>query len=111
MSDTDTVSPTVSSSEDPQVRKLREVRRALDISQEKMAQILGVSYASINRWEQGRAYPTGTTLDVYLALQSALANGASAGDIVIAANSKQRGIFLLELFMQAYGQTGQVGQT
>jgi putative transcriptional regulator len=37
---------------------VREVRRQLAISQEDLARELGVSYATVNRWENGQAKPS-----------------------------------------------------
>jgi len=37
---------------------LREVRRQLAISQEDLARHLGVSYATVNRWENGQSKPS-----------------------------------------------------
>lgn len=36
---------------------LRQLRRERDITQEELAQILGVSYQSVSRWENGTCYP------------------------------------------------------
>ena len=35
--------------------RLRELRASLELSQEKLAQRLGVSFATVNRWENGRS--------------------------------------------------------
>jgi len=37
---------------------LREVRRQLAISQEDLARELGVSYATVNRWENRQSKPS-----------------------------------------------------
>ncbi|MBN1843834.1 MAG: helix-turn-helix transcriptional regulator [Deltaproteobacteria bacterium] len=37
---------------------VKEVRRQLAISQEDLARELGVSYATVNRWENGQAKPS-----------------------------------------------------
>lgn len=36
---------------------VKEVRRQLEISQEELAHKLGVSFATINRWENGKTTP------------------------------------------------------
>ncbi|NIA09309.1 MAG: helix-turn-helix domain-containing protein [Nitrospiraceae bacterium] len=36
---------------------VKEVRRQLGISQEELAHELGVSFATINRWENGKTMP------------------------------------------------------
>jgi putative transcriptional regulator len=37
---------------------VREVRSQLDLSQEDLARELGVSFATVNRWENGRTTPS-----------------------------------------------------
>ena len=37
---------------------LVELRLKLNISQEELAKLLGVSFSSVNRWENGRNQPT-----------------------------------------------------
>ncbi len=37
---------------------IKEVRRQLSISQEDLARELGVSYATVNRWENSQAKPS-----------------------------------------------------
>ena len=41
--------------------KVKYVRKKLDLSQEKLAVLLEVSFATVNRWEKGRAMPSYTT--------------------------------------------------
>ena len=36
---------------------IRETRQLLQLSQEKFASLLGVSFGSVNRWENGRTRP------------------------------------------------------
>ena len=38
--------------------KVKIVREQLKLSQEKLAVMLGVSFATVNRWEKGRAMPS-----------------------------------------------------
>ncbi|MCL1905297.1 MAG: helix-turn-helix domain-containing protein [Methanomassiliicoccaceae archaeon] len=38
--------------------KILHMRAKLDMSQEKMAEELGVAFVTLNRWENGRANPT-----------------------------------------------------
>lgn len=38
--------------------KVKYVRKALNISQEELARELGVSFATINRWESGKSLPS-----------------------------------------------------
>ncbi len=37
---------------------LVELRLKLNVSQEELAKLLGVSFSSVNRWENGRHEPT-----------------------------------------------------
>ena len=38
--------------------QVREVRRQLGLSQEELAHALGVSFATVNRWENGKTAPS-----------------------------------------------------
>ena len=78
------------------------VRKKLDLSQEQMARLLGVSFASVNRWEAGHSVPTKSVKDLYAAIQAALKAGHSAEAIREAANN-ERGVFLYSLFKMGYG--------
>lgn len=83
---------------------LASIRKRLGRSQEQMARLLGVSFASVNRWEGNHSAPTGPTLDLYLALDAALRAGHSPGTILAAANN-ERGFFLYALFRMGYSAT------
>jgi DNA-binding transcriptional regulator YiaG len=37
---------------------VKSIREQLDISQEDLARALGVSFATVNRWENGQARPS-----------------------------------------------------
>lgn len=37
---------------------VKAIREQLDISQEDLARALGVSFATVNRWENGQAMPS-----------------------------------------------------
>ena len=80
------------------------IRKRLDLSQERMARLLGVSFTSVNRWEGGHSSPTGPTRDLYLAIDSAFRSGNSPSTIQQAANN-DRGTFLYSLFRMAYSHT------
>lgn len=81
--------------------RLAEIRRTLDLSQERMARLLGASFASVNRWEGAHSFPMGATLDIYRALDAALKAGHRP-DKILASATGDRGQFLLELFSLAY---------
>ena len=42
---------------------VRDLRTKLKLSQEELAQRLNVSFATVNRWENGKAQPQGTARD------------------------------------------------
>ena len=84
--------------------RLVEIRHALGLSQAQMAQLLNVSFASVNRWEGGKhTAPFGATLDIYNALDAALRAGSTAEQI-LSTLSGDRGRFLYQLFSLAYGR-------
>ncbi|MCP4745187.1 MAG: helix-turn-helix transcriptional regulator [Desulfobacteraceae bacterium] len=37
---------------------VKKVRRQLNLSQEDLARTIGVSFATVNRWENGKTYPS-----------------------------------------------------
>jgi transcriptional regulator with XRE-family HTH domain len=84
-------------------KRLADVRKALGLTQEKMAQLLGVSFVSVNRWEGGHSSPIGATLDLYEALGAAVQSGHKPHRI-LSSVSGDRGVFLLHLFTLAYGR-------
>jgi transcriptional regulator with XRE-family HTH domain len=86
--------------------QLIAIRARLGLSQEAMARLLNVSFASVNRWEGGHSSPTGSIQDLYLALDAALRGGHTSDSIRRAANN-ERGVFLYFLFRMAYGPTRQ----
>ena len=83
---------------------LKLIRGRLGLSQEQMARVLGVSFASVNRWEGGHSGPTGPTRDLYLAIDAALRVGHAPQVILQAANA-ERGAFLYALFRMAYANS------
>lgn len=82
---------------------LTAIRTRLNLSQEQMARLLGVSFASVNRWEGGHSGPTGPTADLYQAIEAAIRRGAAPETIRRAANN-ERGSFLYSLFRMAYAR-------
>lgn len=84
--------------------RLTAIRKRLDLSQEQMARLLGVSFVSVNRWEGGHSSPTGPSRDLYLAVDAAIRAGNAPEAIHRAANS-DRGTFLYTLFRMAYAHT------
>lgn len=47
---------------------IREIRQRLGLSQEKLAAKLGVSFRTVNRWENGRAVPSSLALKQFKGL-------------------------------------------
>jgi transcriptional regulator with XRE-family HTH domain len=81
--------------------RLIAIRTKLGMSQERMAQLLGVSFVSVNRWEGGHSSPTGPIRDLYLALAAAIRAG-NAPETIRQAATGERGAFLYALFRMAY---------
>lgn len=48
--------------------KVKYVRNQLKLSQEKFASLLGVSFATVNRWETGHSMPTYGTQQKFIAI-------------------------------------------
>lgn len=48
--------------------KVKYVRKQLNLSQEKLASLLGVSFATVNRWETGHSMPIYKTQQSFNAL-------------------------------------------
>ncbi len=46
------------SSNDDLPKKIKTLRQKLGLSQEELAQKLGVSFTSVNRWENGQTKPS-----------------------------------------------------
>jgi transcriptional regulator with XRE-family HTH domain len=83
-------------------KRLVKIRSALGLTQEKLATLLGCSWVSVSRWEQGHSSPLPAVADIYRALDDALRGGHPATQIIEAARS-DRGAFLQRLFTMAYG--------
>jgi transcriptional regulator with XRE-family HTH domain len=83
--------------------QLAKVRAGLALSQEQMARLLGVSFASVNRWEGAHSAVTGATLDLYEALDASLKAGYTREHILQDA-WHNRGLFLYRLFRMAYAK-------
>lgn len=82
--------------------RLVEIRTALGLSQEAMAHLLGVSFATVNRWENRHSAPTGAVLEVYRALDASLRAGRTAKEIV-GKSPRDPGRQLHRIFQLAYG--------
>jgi predicted ATPase/DNA-binding CsgD family transcriptional regulator/DNA-binding XRE family transcriptional regulator len=68
--------------------RLRELRRRLGLSQEQLARRLGVSFATVNRWESGRTQISAKSLAALAELEASAANDdGGAGGALPAARS------------------------
>ena len=47
--------------------QVKAVRAALNLSQEELAHALGVSFATVNRWENGKTMPSKMALTLFKA--------------------------------------------
>ena len=40
------------------IEEIKSIRKKLKLTQEAFAKLLGTTFVTVNRWEQGRAYPS-----------------------------------------------------
>jgi len=85
-------------------KQLQHLRRSTGLSRERFAHLVGVSIASVNRWEGGASSPSGTVLAIYETINAALARHADVAQI--AAESEMRGTpyFMYKLSEAAFGR-------
>ncbi|MBN2466792.1 MAG: helix-turn-helix transcriptional regulator [Deltaproteobacteria bacterium] len=57
---------------------IKEVRRQLGLSQKELARALGVSFATVNRWENDRAKPSPLALEKIESLLHSLGDKSEA---------------------------------
>lgn len=55
--------------------EIKKMRAELHLSQEKLAQLLGVSYTTLNRWENGLAKPSPLAIDKLQQLSKQMKEG------------------------------------
>jgi len=65
---------------------VKQVRRQLSLSQEDLARHLGVSYTTVNRWENGHSRPSKLAKAQFNAF---CRNMAKRGRLALAANTRQ----------------------
>lgn len=83
-------------------KRLKEIKLALKFTQEQMAEFIGVSFASINRWEGGHTSPTGTAMRVYKAIDKALLRGMDVSQCVTDVQDSNMDYLMYRLFEAAY---------
>lgn len=80
-----------------------QTRHRLGLTQAAMADLLGVSFASVNRWEQpGATGPHGLAYEVYAAIDTGLRLRRVTARQVTAAFARSRGYALRVIFVAAY---------
>src|SRR2546422_4249387 len=74
--------------------KLQRLRQHLGLSQEELAAQLGVSFATVNRWEAGRSKPQRAQLAKFEKLweEAGLDDEAATGDTPVSPGRRRRGI-------------------
>src|SRR5712691_11599863 len=50
--------------------KIKDLRKSLGLTQQKLAELLGVSFATLNRWENGQVRPSQLALEKLRRLQA-----------------------------------------
>lgn len=55
-------------------RQIRKLRERLGLTQQRFASLLGFSFVSVNRWENGHSAPTGLSAAVLELLTTAMAH-------------------------------------
>jgi predicted ATPase/DNA-binding CsgD family transcriptional regulator/DNA-binding transcriptional regulator YiaG len=68
-----TIAVTAAAAPDPAAARLRSLRARLGLSQEQLARHLGVSFATVNRWESGRTQLSPRALRAIAGLEAELA--------------------------------------
>ncbi|MFN5588663.1 MAG: N-6 DNA methylase [Holosporales bacterium] len=72
---------------------LRAIRAKLDLTQEQLAERLGVSFATVNRWEGGDTVPQKAAREVILALaqEAGIANGEQSAEAAASITRRRTG--------------------
>ena len=68
-------------------RRIRSVRGARRLTQTQFAELIGVSYASVNRWENGQSRPNNLAWQRLLELEAQLEKGSDAEGVNLDATS------------------------
>jgi transcriptional regulator with XRE-family HTH domain len=63
----------------PLAARLRLLRARLGLSQEQLARQLGVSFATVNRWESGRSQPSANAIQAIAKLDGPVAEQGPGG--------------------------------
>jgi DNA-binding XRE family transcriptional regulator len=68
--------------------QIKHVRSVLDISQEDLARALNVSFATVNRWENGKTRPIKVARIVFKNFCES--NGIDFGGTIVAKNPQEK---------------------
>lgn len=72
--------------------RIRAQRKKLDLTQQAFASLLGFSFVSVSRWENGHSQPEGLTTVIFTLLDSAL--NLHSPERVVRALRKAQGKFV-----------------
>jgi transcriptional regulator with XRE-family HTH domain len=88
--------------------RLRDLRTRLGLSQEGLARLLGVAFATINRWEneKGASGPRGAVLVVLQALEEGLRHDRHLPKHLTEWSARGQPYLMHRLFALAYGGGG-----
>ena len=64
-------------------KEIRELRKKLGLTQEEFAQLLGVGFTTVNRWENGKSEPRGQALEALEKLKTLIEEAEEGKDFTI----------------------------
>ncbi|EDP73581.1 helix-turn-helix domain-containing protein [Hydrogenivirga sp. 128-5-R1-1] len=64
-------------------KEIRELRKKLGLTQEEFAQLLGVGFTTVNRWENGKSEPRGQALEALEKLRTLIEEAEEGKDFTI----------------------------
>jgi transcriptional regulator with XRE-family HTH domain len=83
--------------------RLRELRKRQSLTQEKMAELLGVHFATVNRWENGKTAPSAMA---QIRIEALLLKGSEATPSVARHRARVRSLKAGDLIQRAISGTG-----
>jgi transcriptional regulator with XRE-family HTH domain len=87
-------------------KQLQHLRRSTGLSRERFAHLVGVSIASVNRWEAGASSPSGTVLAIYETINAAISRQADVAQIAAESEIKGTPYFMYRMTDAAFGRRG-----
>ncbi len=64
-------------------KEVRELRKKLGLTQQEFAQLLGVGFTTVNRWENDKSEPRGQALEALEKLSDLVEEAESDGDFTL----------------------------